>query len=238
MILFRDPDCFLYFADVVMLCGTHGAVGKHGDSGLFSGQALKGNSGGSGNLRQLFAGRVLVQSAVREYKGSVLTVLAVRHIHKEECGYKLGSRSGLQDLQAGTKGVGRAVACAGYKTVRVLHLDHHNAVINILVQEDILRLLGSHPLLLSELHQLVDICRKLVAGRRIDHGRFADINAILGSFTVYVIHIADDHDIRNIFRKHSRSGAVGSLVFGLGKYDHLLVCFCFCLNLINECHNE
>ena len=62
------------------------------------------------------------------------------------------------------------MACTGYKTVSIAHLDHHNAVICILIEHDLSGLLDRHALLCAKLSELLHICFCLIGlGRIYDH---------------------------------------------------------------------
>ena len=75
-------------------------MGKHSYYRLFLYKKLEGLCGRSCDCCKFFRIRVLVQTGITKYECTVSTVLAIRNNDQEECGNKLGSRFGLQDLKA------------------------------------------------------------------------------------------------------------------------------------------
>ena len=109
-----------------------GGVRKHRHLGLMSGQHLKALRGRNRDGCQLLGVGVLIQSAVRKHKGSVVAQLTVRNFHQEEGGNQLGARFRLNHLEAGAQGICRGVAGAGNHAVRVSHLNHQTAVVCVI----------------------------------------------------------------------------------------------------------
>ena len=73
--------------------------------------------------------RILLKSGITKQECSVGTHLTIRYDHDKECAYELCSRFCLQDLKAWTKCVSCRVACSGYHSVCIPHLNHHYTIV-------------------------------------------------------------------------------------------------------------
>src|SRR5699024_3816237 len=122
---------------------------KHCHSRLCSYKLFEALCGGNCDCCKLFRCRILIQTAVTEYKCSVFSHITVRYYHDTECGYKLCSRFRLENLQTRTKCVSCRMACSGNHSVCVAHLYHHYSVIWIVGQKKLSCLFLSHTFFLS-----------------------------------------------------------------------------------------
>ena len=126
------------------------------------------------------------------------------------------------------------MACAGYHTVSILHLYHHNTIIQIVGQEQFSCLLFGHSFFLTKLYQLCNIRVCLFTGGRIYDGCAADIKI---SFVFCNLFLASDQNqIRSSFLQHCFCCFIRPDILSLRKHDRLFTCFGFCFDFIYESH--
>ena len=92
-------------------------------------------------------GAVIVDPAKNDKTEEYIAKL-VELRQKKECRYKFCSRLCLQDLKTRTKCIRRRMTCSGHHTVGVSHFHHHNAVVQIIIQEELSCLLFCHSFLM------------------------------------------------------------------------------------------
>ena len=126
------------------------------------------------------------------------------------------------------------MACTGYKTVRITHLDHHNAVIGVGCKKDLCCFLFCHSLLLTKFNQLVNISGCLIGLSRIYDLCSCDIAILLIGSDFFLR--TDDNDFGKSLFQDLFCCLVSADILGLRKYDCLNVLFCACFNLIYEAH--
>jgi len=129
---------------------------------------------GEGDFAQLLCIRIDVERAVAHDEQPAVAVLAIGHVHDKRRRDKFGARSGAQNLEGRSKGIGRTVACARNHTVSIVKVDHHDTEVAD-VEHLLACLVKSHALLGAQLGKLLRIPLELVARCRIDNGHAVKI---------------------------------------------------------------
>ena len=185
-------------------------------------RAIAASFSGSGFCSRPESAKIKVPSAPMSQSGTTITKKADTSL-VEESGYQLGPRLGLQDLQAGSQGVCCRVAGTGYHSVRILHLHHHNAVIQIVGKKQLSCLLLCHAFFLAQFHQLCNIPFCLLRSSRIHDRSAADVKISLVLCDLFFASHKDQ--VGGPFLQDSLRRFVGSDVLGLGKNDRLFTGF-------------
>ena len=213
VLLLGKLRCLLDLRRDVALCGALRGEGEHSDLRVGAHVLLPGLGRGKSDLGELFCGRCDVEAAVSEEQRAFVAVLGLVRAHDEEGRDKLGARSGLQDLECRTKGVGRGVAGAGHEAVSVSCLDHHRAEVGGVVHL-LPGVFDGDALLLAELGKELGVGFMLLCSLGVDD--LDTLDRDLG-------RVAEDNELGEALLHDLLCSLDGARIFALGQDDRLEV---------------
>ena len=237
MLLFCDSGSLYDFIYVRMFCTSLGGVGKHSYDWLLLNKKFEGLSGRCCDCGKFIRCRVLVQTRISKYECTVCAILAIRNYDQEECGYKLGSRFCLQDLKAWTKCICCRVACSGYHSVCITHLNHHYTIVWVLSMKDLFRFLRCHSFFCSQFYEFINVCLSSVRCLRIYDLCAGNIKAALCCFLVDLFLITDEDDLGNSLFQNLVSCLKSSHILCLWQYNCFYAFFCSFFKQFNKSHD-
>ena len=129
------------------------------------------------------------------------------------------------------------MACTGYHTVCIPHLNHHYAIVWVLSMKDLFRFLRCHSLLCSQLYKFINICLSSVRFLRIYDLCTGNIKAALCSFLVDLFLITDEDDLCNSLFQNLVSCLKSSHILCLWQYNCFYAFFCSFFKQFNKSHD-
>ena len=126
---------------------------------------------------------------------------------------------GLDQLQRGADGIRGGIGGAAQQAVGLAQLDQHGAEI-IALQQVGAALLGAH-LALAQLHHGLDHLVHARVGGGIQDLRAIDVEAILGSGGLHLVHGTHQDHAHELFLEQTGSGAENAGVHAFGEDDGL-----------------
>ena len=207
---------------------AHGGVGEHGHARLLIHESAPRLRGCEGNFGKLIGVGIDVEAAVGKEERTVFAKLRFVRAHNEERGNKLGSRSGLDDLERRSERVGGGVAGAGNKAVGIAHLDHHGGKIGIVVH-GFASLLNGDAFACAQLGKFLRISFMTLIGGRAYNGCTGNVN---------LIRISKDYKICKVFGDDDLCGRNGAGIFTFGKHDGFFISLSGCFHLFKKLSHE
>ena len=139
-------------------------------------------------------------------------------------------------MQGGAEHIARGVARTGQLSVGIAALDDETAQVEGIFHDAACALDGD-ALLGAELRQQLGILFFLGVVARVDDGGLCDVlKVVLGSEFFDFFGVAQENEVGNALGEDTVGSFQSAFFRAFGENDALLVGFCFCNELFNQCH--